>query len=192
MITPAPCSTMWRAARAVHRKCPLRFASSTRSQVASSISRKCLTAGPTTAALLTRMSRRPKRSRQASNARSTSSARGDVALDAEAALAERRGRLARQVAVDLGDRDARALAPVALGDRASEPAAAARDERDATGQPSALGHRLASRSRSTSTRRSSLPEGDLGITSISSQARSCMWGATRPATNAMTSCGSSA
>ena len=49
--------------------------------------------------------------------------------------------------------------------------------RPASRPPSVIA--VASRSRSTSTRRSSLPDGDLGIASISSQARSCMWGATR-------------
>ena len=125
---------------------------------------------------------RPKRSRQASNARSTSARLRHVALHAEAGLAQRPPPPRAPVAVDLGDHDARALAREALRHRAAEPAAAAGDERDAAGEPFRPGHARPPRSRSTSTRRSSLPEADFGMASISSHARTCMCGATRAAT----------
>ena len=70
----------------------------------------------------------------------------DVALQPEPALAERRRRVARQVAVDVGDRDVRALAHVALRHGAAEPAPAPGHERDAPRQSSAVGHLPPSRS----------------------------------------------
>ena len=125
---------------------------------------------------------RPKRSRQASNARSTSTGLRHVALDAERGLAEGRSGVAREVAVELGDHDLRALGDEALRHGAAEAAAGAGDERDLAHERLRAGHAPAPRSRSTSTRRSSLPEGDFGMASISSHARTCMCGATRAAT----------
>ena len=78
---------------------------------------------------------RPKRSRQASNARSTSSACATSHWTPRPRSPSAGAASRARSPSSLRDRDARALARVALRDRAPEPAAAAGDERDTPGQP---------------------------------------------------------